>query len=144
MHASAPCRPKTSLLPSWWHSLQVLAWYWPPVLFIALVGVAVGLYHSLAEVHGAPCVTCGDYTVPFTLTSFALSLLLVFRTNSSYDRCAHALSLQAAAPVMHVIACKAWALIHGTLLAGGGRPGRCGARCSTSRATWSGRCAASE
>ncbi len=26
--------------------------------------------------------------VPFTLTSFALSLLLVFRTNNSYDRCA--------------------------------------------------------
>ncbi len=68
--------------------MQILAWYWPPVLFIALVGVSVGLYHSFGEVHGAPCVTCGDYTAPFTLTSFALSLLLVFRTNSSYDRCA--------------------------------------------------------
>jgi hypothetical protein len=34
----------------------------------------------------------GDYTAAFTLTSFALALLMVFRTNSSYDRrgCARA------------------------------------------------------
>ena len=67
-------------------SLQVLAWYWPPVLFVATIGVGVGLYHHFGELAGAPCVTCGDYSVPFTLTAFALSLLLVFRTNSSYDR----------------------------------------------------------
>lgn len=67
-------------------SLQVLAWYWPPVLFVGLIGIGVGLYHHYGELAGAPCVTCGDYSIPFTLTSFALSLLLVFRTNSSYDR----------------------------------------------------------
>jgi predicted membrane chloride channel (bestrophin family) len=66
--------------------VQVLAWYWPPVLFVCLIGIGVGLYHHFGEIHGAPCVTCGDYSTPFTLTSFALALLLVFRTNSSYDR----------------------------------------------------------
>ena len=68
------------------HSLQVLAWYWPPVLFVIFVGVAVGLYHTYLQPLGAPNITSDDYTQPFTLTSFALALLLVFRTNSSYDR----------------------------------------------------------
>jgi hypothetical protein len=35
---------------------------------------------------GWPQATSRDYLVPFTLTSFAVSLLLVFRTNSSYSR----------------------------------------------------------
>ena len=67
-------------------SLQVLAWYWPPVLFVIFVGVIVGLYHTYLQPLGAPDITRDDYTQPFTLTSFALALLLVFRTNSSYDR----------------------------------------------------------
>ncbi|CAL5219186.1 g972 [Coccomyxa viridis] len=66
--------------------LQVLAWYWPPVLFVIFVGVLVGLYHTYLQPLGAPDITRDDYTQPFTLTSFALALLLVFRTNSSYDR----------------------------------------------------------
>ena len=64
----------------------MLAWYWPPVLFVIFVGVAVGLYHTYLQPLGAPNITSDDYTQPFTLTSFALALLLVFRTNSSYDR----------------------------------------------------------
>ena len=69
-------------------SLQVLAWYWPPVAFVVLVSVFVGLYHKYLQPLGAPNITRDDYTMPFTLTSFALALLLVFRTNSSYDRSA--------------------------------------------------------
>lgn len=34
-----------------------------------------------------PDVVNRDYLPVFQLASFALSLLLVFRTNSSYDRC---------------------------------------------------------
>ncbi len=68
-------------------SLQVFAWYWPPVAFVALVGVCVGLYATLLQPRGAPIITRDDYTVAFTITSFALALLLVFRTNTSYDRC---------------------------------------------------------
>ncbi|CAL8460788.1 g319 [Coccomyxa elongata] len=66
--------------------LQVFAWYWPPVAFVALVGVCVGLYATLLQPRGAPIITRDDYTVAFTITSFALALLLVFRTNTSYDR----------------------------------------------------------
>lgn len=67
-------------------SLQVFAWYWPPVVFVGLIGVLVGLYHTYLEPLGAPHITREDLTVPFTITGFALSLLLVFRTNTSYDR----------------------------------------------------------
>lgn len=75
----------------------MLAWYWPPVLFVILVGVVVGLYHTYLQPLGAPDITRDDYTQPFTLTSFALALLLVFRTNSSYDRQAfsHILAMHA-------------------------------------------------
>ncbi|KAK9908952.1 hypothetical protein WJX75_005092 [Coccomyxa subellipsoidea] len=66
--------------------LQVFAWYWPPVVFVGLIGVLVGLYHTYLEPLGAPQITREDLTVPFTITGFALSLLLVFRTNTSYDR----------------------------------------------------------
>jgi hypothetical protein len=69
-------------------SLQVLAWYWPPVAFVVLISVLVGLYHEYLQPLGAPNITRDNYTMPFTLTSFALALLLVFRTNSSYDRSA--------------------------------------------------------
>jgi predicted membrane chloride channel (bestrophin family) len=69
------------------YSLQVLAWYWPLVAFVALVGVLVAVYATWLQPLGAPAITKVDLTNPFTLTSFALSLLLVFRTNSSYDRC---------------------------------------------------------
>ena len=36
-----------------------------------------------------PNITDRNYEQIFQLMSFALSLLLVFRTNSSYDRCDH-------------------------------------------------------
>ena len=35
---------------------------------------------------GWPTIVSSKYLEPFALTSFALSLLLVFRTNSAYDR----------------------------------------------------------
>ena len=90
-------------------SLQVLAWYWPPVLFVIFVGIAVGLYHTYLQPLGAPDITGGDYTQPFTLTSFALALLLVFRTNSSYDRhrpqLCHALCAGNTSSTLHAVCC---------------------------------------
>ena len=115
-------------------SLQVFAWYWPPVVFVGLIGVCVGLYHTFLQPLGAPNITRDDLTVPFTITGFALSLLLVFRTNTSYDRCA--------ATALHsmVDCCTADSSIHtnvniryfechACMLSGGGKPGRCGANC---------------
>ncbi|KAK9825471.1 hypothetical protein WJX81_006786 [Elliptochloris bilobata] len=66
--------------------LQVMAWYWPPILTVALLSTLVCLYHAYLVPRGAPSAVLGDYTSAFTLTSFALALLMVFRTNSSYDR----------------------------------------------------------
>ncbi|KAK9812447.1 hypothetical protein WJX73_000401 [Symbiochloris irregularis] len=65
---------------------QVLAWYWPPVLVMTLIAVVASMYHEFAEPAGAPNVSGHNLTYPFTFTSFALSLLLVFRTNSAYTR----------------------------------------------------------
>lgn len=126
-------------------SLQVVAWYWPPVVMVAGIAALVGVYVTQAEPRGAPDISHHDLTVggrsryadarrlrnaaqlssgvpqcaarggvvtsnvqapfchlgvswrrlnvhsvvvqaPFKLTSFALALLLVFRTNNTYDR----------------------------------------------------------
>ncbi|PRW20866.1 UPF0187 chloroplastic [Chlorella sorokiniana] len=51
------------------------------------VAVALGLYATFAEPHGAPKLSNhAGLILPFQLTSFALSLLMLFRTNSSYGR----------------------------------------------------------
>lgn len=61
----------------------------PPLLYIAAIATAVATYHSLVErglLHGSlPTLNMAN-NGPFGLTSFALSLLLVFRTNASYAR----------------------------------------------------------
>jgi len=67
--------------------IKVLAGLWPIVAWSILTSVAAGLYYELAqEKHGWPVAVSQLYVEPFVLTSFAVSLLLVFRTNSSYDR----------------------------------------------------------
>jgi len=57
------------------------------IAWVLVVTVAAGLYAQLLQPKpGWPIAVSTSYIWPFTLTSFALSLLLVFRTNSSYDR----------------------------------------------------------
>ena len=73
------------------------------MLFVAIIGVLVGCYATWLQPLGAPNVTDTDLTTPFTLTGFALALLLVFRTNSSYDR-----SAQAAAHIACIVAPDPW------------------------------------
>ncbi|KAL4435582.1 hypothetical protein ABPG77_002545 [Micractinium sp. CCAP 211/92] len=52
-----------------------------------LCATAVGLWAELAEPRGWPAIsTHPNFLAPFTLTSFALSLLMLFKTNSSYGR----------------------------------------------------------
>ncbi|KAI3427099.1 hypothetical protein D9Q98_007038 [Chlorella vulgaris] len=60
-----------------------------PVLAVMALGLAVGVYETLVATGALPghwphvTLALGQ---GFNLTAFALSLLLVFRTNSSYDR----------------------------------------------------------
>lgn len=65
-----------------------------PLLYVASISVAVSIYEPMYK-SGAlhewlPQVPWVDVAVspmgPFSISTFALSLLLVFRTNSSYDR----------------------------------------------------------
>lgn len=37
------------------HSLQVAAWYWPPVLFVAGLSVLVCLYQAYLVVRASAC-----------------------------------------------------------------------------------------
>lgn len=65
----------------------VLYAIWPVVAWVLFVTVVAGLYAQLLQPKpGWPIAVSMNYIWPFTLTSFAVSLLLVFRTNSSYDR----------------------------------------------------------
>lgn len=73
-------------VPSPFTCLQVMAWYWPPVVMVAGISGLLGVYVTQAEPRGAPDISHHDLTAPFKLTSFALALLLVFRTNNTYDR----------------------------------------------------------
>ncbi|GAB4816315.1 hypothetical protein N2152v2_003361 [Parachlorella kessleri] len=60
-----------------------------PLLYVTSVATAVALYESAREAGLLPLMFPDielNSKEPFTLTSFALSLLLVFRTNSSYSR----------------------------------------------------------
>ncbi|KAK9866713.1 hypothetical protein WJX84_001390 [Apatococcus fuscideae] len=68
----------------------VLNVFWP-VTFVVLAAVGVGLYKKLGQQrHGFPYFrensNAVEYGLPFTTTSFAIALLLVFRTNESYRR----------------------------------------------------------
>lgn len=58
-----------------------------PCLFFTILSAAVVAYHDVQRFY-FPRLPPPPYLTlaPFTLTSFALSLLLVFRTNSSYSR----------------------------------------------------------
>lgn len=67
---------------------RVLLGFLPVVLWTVLVALFVCCYHVWLESAGAPSFYQDGlgYWQAFSVTSFALSLLLVFRTNSSYGR----------------------------------------------------------
>lgn len=57
----------------------------PLWLWSVAVAAVVGLYAELAEPRGAPAISNHpSFIAPFTLTSFALSLLMLFKTNSRW------------------------------------------------------------
>lgn len=67
--------------------LRVVAWFWPPLLVEAALCAAVVGYQAAAVHHPHwPSLANGDLITPLSLTAFVLGLLLVFRTNTSYDR----------------------------------------------------------
>eukprot|EP00891_Asterochloris_glomerata_P008388 jgi/Astpho2/8388/fgenesh1_pg.00122_%23_102_t len=77
LHSASMVQAYLSLLPC---SLAVILWYWPPMLWVALMAVLAGIYHQYLEPIGAPKIIEQTYLyLPFYLSSFALSLLLVFR-----------------------------------------------------------------
>ncbi|KAI8469253.1 MAG: Bestrophin, RFP-TM, chloride channel-domain-containing protein [Monoraphidium minutum] len=56
-------------------------------LWVVFVSVAAGLYaEHLQQLPGWPRATSKDYIIVFSLTSFALALLMVFRTNTAHAR----------------------------------------------------------
>ncbi|KAL4437022.1 hypothetical protein ABPG75_004161 [Micractinium tetrahymenae] len=68
-------------------TLRVLQNNSPLIAWVLLVSAFVGLYATLLQPHGWPDITSHtSFLTPFTLTSFAVSLLMLFRTNSSYGR----------------------------------------------------------
>lgn len=67
-----------------------------PLLVVTAVSTALASYETLLEMGLLPSSFPGlsvEATAPFSLTSFALSLLLVFRTNTSYARWQEARSI---------------------------------------------------
>lgn len=60
----------------------------PVLAWVTLVTIAMTLYYQLGQLQHPNWVVLvsKDYNQPFILTSFALALLLVFRTNSAYER----------------------------------------------------------
>ncbi|WPT13952.1 UPF0187 protein [Picochlorum sp. SENEW3] len=60
----------------------------PFLTWVTVVTVALTLYYELGQLQHENwlVVVSRDYNQPFILTSFALALLLVFRTNSAYER----------------------------------------------------------
>lgn len=59
-----------------------------PLMYVVTTSILVGLYETARMAHRLPafCPGLGISKELFGLTSFALSLLLVFRTNASYER----------------------------------------------------------
>lgn len=54
--------------------------------WVLAVATGVALYATYAQPHGWPIAVSKDYVITFQLTSFAVALLLVFRTNAAYGR----------------------------------------------------------
>lgn len=84
------CRHR-SWLRFWWEPrtfLLALGNMLPVLVWVTLVTVCVTLYYQLGQLphDGWLVLVSKDYNQPFILTSFALALLLVFRTNSAYER----------------------------------------------------------
>lgn len=67
-------------------SSRIIRSLFPPVGFVMGVAAAVCAAHTAAQQGYIPWELPNADMTPITLTSFALSLLLVFRTNSSYGR----------------------------------------------------------
>lgn len=77
------------LLPENWKvPVYVLVWYWPPLALELAVSASLAAY----ETWGPPAhdgwrsLARSELAVPFQLTSFCLSILLVFRTTASFER----------------------------------------------------------
>lgn len=80
-----------SWLRFWWEPgtfLRALGNMLPILVWVTLVTICMTLYYELGQMQheGWVVLVSKDYNQPFILTSFALALLLVFRTNSSYER----------------------------------------------------------
>ena len=81
-----------SWLRFWWQPktfLLALGNMLPVLLWVTLITIFVTLYYQLGQKQHEDWVVLvsKDYNQPFILTSFALALLLVFRTNSAYEVC---------------------------------------------------------
>ena len=77
------------LLPENWKvPLYVFVWYWPPLILELAVSGSLAIYETLGPpAHdGWKSLARSEFAVPFQLTSFCLSILLVFRTTASYER----------------------------------------------------------
>ena len=77
------------LLPENWKvPFYVLVWYWPPLLLELAVSGSLALYETFGPpAHdGWKSLARSELAVPFQLTSFCLSILLVFRTTASFER----------------------------------------------------------
>ncbi|KAI7836516.1 hypothetical protein COHA_009617 [Chlorella ohadii] len=70
-------------------SSRILKWVAGPLTYVTAVAIGVCAYHTAAETGIVPEVLpelAKGAAAPFGLTSFALSTLLVLRTNTSYQR----------------------------------------------------------
>ena len=67
------------------YSLTVCLTLLTPLLVAAFTSACCGLYEGLRP-EGSPTLDDLDLTLAYSTVSFALSLLLVFKTNSSYAR----------------------------------------------------------
>ena len=68
--------------------LYVLIWYWPPLALELAVSGSLALYETFGPPahQGWKSLARSELAVPFQLTSFCLSILLVFRTTASFER----------------------------------------------------------
>jgi hypothetical protein len=77
------------LLPENWKvPLYVLVWYWPPLFLELAVSGTLAIYETFGPPahNGWKSLARSELAVPFQLTSFCLSILLVFRTTASFER----------------------------------------------------------
>lgn len=71
--------------PDWWTLIRIILYYWPPLLVVFVISISIGIYQTLRH-PSWPNLSQKNWVPPFQLMGFVLSLLLVFRTNSSYGR----------------------------------------------------------